>query len=88
MRCRPSPDSAVYANTASDETAALHLEHYGRGPDTVKSYAIVFHDICTHDAKFNCHVDKFWNGLKQGREHWEFIENPEQGMFGIGIIVK
>ena len=48
--------------------------------------AIVFHDICTHGAEFNCHVDQFWNQLKQGREHWEFIENPAQGMFGIGVI--
>jgi predicted O-methyltransferase YrrM len=49
--------------------------------------AIVFHDICTHGAEFNCHVDKFWNELKQGREHWEFIENPAQGIYGIGVII-
>jgi predicted O-methyltransferase YrrM len=50
--------------------------------------AIVFHDICTHDAEFNCHVDKLWNELKQGRAHQEFIENPAQGMYGIGVIAK
>jgi predicted O-methyltransferase YrrM len=48
--------------------------------------AIVFHDICIHLPKYDCHVDKLWNRLKQGREHWEFIENPAQGMYGIGVI--
>jgi predicted O-methyltransferase YrrM len=48
--------------------------------------AIVFHDICVHRAEFDCHVDKFWNEVKQGREHWEFIENPAQGQYGIGVI--
>jgi predicted O-methyltransferase YrrM len=47
---------------------------------------IIFHDICVHRVEYDCHVDKLWNELKQGREHWEFIENPEQGMYGIGVI--
>jgi predicted O-methyltransferase YrrM len=47
---------------------------------------VVFHDICVHRGELNCHVDKFWNELKQAREHWEFIENPEQGQYGIGVI--
>jgi predicted O-methyltransferase YrrM len=50
--------------------------------------AIVFHDICPHAAEFNCHVDQFWNKLKENREHWEFIESPMQGMFGIGVVTK
>jgi predicted O-methyltransferase YrrM len=48
--------------------------------------AIVFHDVCKHFDEYDCHVDKFWNELKQGREHWEFIENPKQGQYGIGMI--
>jgi predicted O-methyltransferase YrrM len=47
---------------------------------------IVFHDVCVHRVEYNCHVDKFWNEIKQGREHWEFIENPAQGQYGIGVI--
>ena len=49
---------------------------------------IVFHDICTHAAELNCHVDQFWNELKQDRAHLEFVENPAQGMYGIGVITK
>src|SRR6185437_6943477 len=41
--------------------------------------AIVFHDICVHRVEFDCHVDEFWTQVKQGREHWEFIEDPAQG---------
>jgi len=37
-------------------------------------------DICTHDAEFNCRASKFWGGLKRGRAHQEFIENPAQGL--------
>jgi Methyltransferase domain len=37
----------------------------------------IFHDISAHRREYNCHVDKFWNELKQGRECWEFIEDPE-----------
>jgi Methyltransferase domain len=50
--------------------------------------AIVFHDICTHPAEFECHVDLLWNELKQSRPHLEFIEKPTQGMFGIGVVTK
>lgn len=48
--------------------------------------AIVFHDICVHLPVYDCHVDELWNELKLGREHLEFIENPAQGMYGIGVI--
>ncbi len=48
---------------------------------------IIFHDICIHRVEFDCHVDEFWNKLKQGREYWEFIENPKQGVYGIGVTI-
>jgi predicted O-methyltransferase YrrM len=48
---------------------------------------IIFHDVAPHRAEFNCQVDQVWNELKQGREHWEFIENLQQGHCGIGIII-
>jgi predicted O-methyltransferase YrrM len=47
---------------------------------------IVFHDICRHPPELDCHVDRFWNEVKQGRRHQEFIKNPAQGSCGIGII--
>jgi cephalosporin hydroxylase len=48
---------------------------------------IVFHDVSLHRVEFDCHVDEFWNQIKQGREHWEFIENPPQGQYGIGVTI-
>jgi len=48
---------------------------------------IIFHDICVHRPEFDCHVDEFWGKLKQGREYWEFVENPAQGQYGIGVTI-
>jgi predicted O-methyltransferase YrrM len=51
-----------------------------------KGGLIAFHDICLHPPELDCHVDKFWNELKQARPAQEFIENPRQGWGGIGLI--
>lgn len=70
-----------------DHTLAGVRNDYEMYSPLVKSGgAIVFHDICVHRPEFNCHVDELWNQIKQGREHWEFIENPNQGIYGIGVI--
>ncbi|MDD5139084.1 MAG: class I SAM-dependent methyltransferase [Verrucomicrobiales bacterium] len=70
-----------------DHTLAGVRQDYEMYSPLVKSGgAIVFHDVCVHLAEYGCHVDELWSQLKQGREHWEFIENPAQGMFGIGVI--
>jgi predicted O-methyltransferase YrrM len=50
--------------------------------------AIVFHDICTHAPEYDCHVDQFWNQVKQSCAYQEFIENPAQSVYGIGVITK
>jgi len=49
---------------------------------------IILHDICKHPEELNCHVDKFWHKIKQGKKYLEIIENPKQGWGGIGIIIK
>jgi predicted O-methyltransferase YrrM len=70
-----------------DHTLAGVRQDYEMYSPLVKAGgAIVFHDVCVHLPEYDCHVDEFWNQLKQGRQHWEFIENPAQGMFGIGVI--
>lgn len=51
-----------------------------------KGGLIAFHDIAIHPPEIDCHVDKFWNELKQTRPSREFIENPKQGWGGIGLI--
>jgi predicted O-methyltransferase YrrM len=47
---------------------------------------IVFHDIAKHLEHFNCHVDDFWNEIKQHYEHREFIHDRNQGSCGIGVL--
>ena len=47
---------------------------------------IVFHDICLHPPELDCHVDELWNEVKQGREYREIIEDPKQGICGIGVL--
>jgi Predicted O-methyltransferase len=46
---------------------------------------LALHDICVHPPAMNCHVDKFWQEIRQRHKSWEFIENPNQGGFGIGL---
>jgi predicted O-methyltransferase YrrM len=47
---------------------------------------IALHDICEHPPVLNCHVDKFWKEISLKHKHSEFIENPRQGGYGIGLI--
>jgi predicted O-methyltransferase YrrM len=47
---------------------------------------MAFHDICTHSADQNCGVDKFWQEIRDKHESQEYIENPNQGMYGVGIL--
>lgn len=51
-----------------------------------KGGLIAFHDIVVHPPELDCHVDEFWNELKQTRPAQEFIENPKQGWGGIGLV--
>jgi predicted O-methyltransferase YrrM len=51
-----------------------------------KGGLIAFHDICWHPPELDCHVDEFWNELKETTAASEFIENPKQGWGGIGLI--
>jgi predicted O-methyltransferase YrrM len=48
---------------------------------------IAFHDICKHPEYLNCHVGRYWQEMKKGRRAVEFVENPDQGGFGIGTVV-
>lgn len=47
---------------------------------------IVFHDICKHPEALNCHVDRFWQELKNERHAREFVHDSNQGTCGIGVI--
>ena len=47
---------------------------------------IAFHDICATPPELNSQVDVFWNEIRQGYLHEEFIDNPKQGWGGIGVL--
>ena len=50
---------------------------------------IVFHDIIHHPNHPTVGVDRFWNELKADPliKTKEFVENPEQGWAGIGMVI-
>ena len=47
---------------------------------------VVFHDICKHAEAMDCHVDRFWQEIKNERQTREFVDNRDQGTCGIGVI--
>jgi cephalosporin hydroxylase len=47
---------------------------------------VIFHDILPHKHVAGCEVDRLWGELKTRFPAIEFVENPEQGWAGIGVI--
>lgn len=47
---------------------------------------IAFHDIAVHTKDKACKVDRFWTEIKGRFSHREFIEDPNQGWAGIGVL--
>ncbi|WP_395750198.1 class I SAM-dependent methyltransferase [Prosthecobacter sp.] len=47
---------------------------------------VVFHDILRHKHVEKCEVDQLWTELKVRFPFFEFVEDPDQGWGGIGII--
>jgi len=47
---------------------------------------VAFHDICTHPPEAKCDVDKFWREIRTKFKAWEYVENPIQGFYGIGVL--
>jgi predicted O-methyltransferase YrrM len=48
---------------------------------------IAFHDVAVHPPGSGCTVDQLWRELRSHYpESYEFIENAQQGMYGIGAI--
>lgn len=47
---------------------------------------VAFHDVCTHPPEAKCDVDKFWREIRTRYKSREFIENPDQGCYGIGLL--
>lgn len=59
---------------------------YVRYKDLVRSGGkIGFHDVVDHKSSA-CKVDLFWNELKAQMPHTEYINDPDQGKYGIGLV--
>lgn len=47
---------------------------------------IAFHDITVHPPEKGCEVNKFWDQIKEKYKYLEFINDPNQGCCGIGLL--
>ena len=48
---------------------------------------VVFHDIVKRTPESDCNVKKFWDEIKEDYDYIEIIKDPEQGGFGIGVLI-
>jgi predicted O-methyltransferase YrrM len=57
-------------------------------PFVHKGGMIAFHDIALHAPITNCRVKDLWDEVKTNPRYryQEFVENPEQGAYGIGVL--
>ena len=53
-----------------------------------KNGIIAFHDIVEVPSESGVRVNKFWNEIKEYYEYLEFVEDWNQGRYGIGVIYK
>jgi predicted O-methyltransferase YrrM len=51
-----------------------------------KGGAIAFHDIAKHPSTSQCEVNRFWNEIKNSHKFREFVNDWNQGIYGIGLI--
>lgn len=51
-----------------------------------KGGVIAFHDIVVHPPETGCDVHSFWEEVKKGYRHREFITDSNQKAFGIGVL--
>ena len=86
-RARPQNQPLDYLFLDGDHTYEGVRQDFEMYSPLVRSGGIIaFHDIAKHAPDSGCDVDKFWNEIKTHYRHQEFIENPKQGLGGIGIL--
>lgn len=56
------------------------------GPMVKKGGLIAFHDVVEGQPDLVGGVPRFWREIKSRYRHTEFIENPNQGGYGIGLL--
>lgn len=47
---------------------------------------VAFHDICPNSVDKTCGVDRFWREIRTKYKNREFIQNLDQGGYGIGVL--
>jgi cephalosporin hydroxylase len=67
----------------SYEGVKLDFELYS--PLVRKGGVVAFHDVVPHENS-SCKVDKFWNEIKLKYRHDEFIDDPQQRCYGVGVL--
>jgi len=56
------------------------------GPMVRKGGIIAFHDIVDGEPDAVGGVPRFWNEIRHGHRHREFVRDPRQGGYGIGVL--
>ena len=51
-----------------------------------KGGVIAFHDIANHPVQSECEVNKFWEEIKKCYKFDEFVNDWQQGTYGIGVL--
>jgi hypothetical protein len=44
------------------------------------------HDIVDHPTRADCEVNRLWTELRPKYDYEEFVEDPNQGWAGIGVL--
>jgi hypothetical protein len=47
---------------------------------------VAFHDLVKHPVETGCEVESFWKEVRLSHRYEEFIEDPQQGWGGIGVL--
>ncbi len=82
-----SPDGIDFLFIDGDHTyegVKMDFEMYS--PLVRHGGLVAFHDVVVHPPEQKCDADKFWREIKTKYKNWEFIEDPNQGMCGIGVL--
>lgn len=58
------------------------------GSLVARDYPVAFHDILPHPLEQQCEVDRFWNEVKHGYRHTEFVDREGDQYGGIGVLFQ
>jgi predicted O-methyltransferase YrrM len=81
------PDGIDFLFIDGDHTyEGVKMDFDMYSPLVRKGGLVAFHDVSTHPAEKKCDVDKFWREVRTKFKSWEYIDNPKQDRYGIGVL--